>query len=250
MKRLAGVAAIAVMLVALSTGTAFAQEGAPGIVIKENPVLVKVDGPGFKVHMTRKDLRVHIDEESFGIPEAGFPLQDLPPLDLTPFAANLRPFVCENGTYQLVSGTFDRIIRASSDEPRPLPYTPQFEAAFPQIFTFFGTVEGIVRNEEGEEFRLIMTDIAHEVLTEDSFSSTAPIHAFIVDSEGNVVDYASLVGTVNVDLATGEAEHQVVDSGTCHQTADLSGQFGPGSENAVVFGPFFVLPFNTTVVMG
>jgi hypothetical protein len=40
----------------------------------------------------------------------------------------------------------------------------------------------------------------------------------------------------------------VSGSGTCHQTANLN--LGPGADRATVFGPFFVLPFNTTVVMG
>ena len=56
-------------------------------------------------------------------------------------------------------------------------------------------------------------------------------------------EYASLVGRVNVDLKTGKAEHRIIDRGTCHQTATVAGQVG-----ATVFGPFFVLPFKTTVV--
>jgi hypothetical protein len=79
-----------------------------------------------------------------------------------------------------------------------------------------------------------MTDLAHEVMTPTSFSSTAPIHAFIVDEQGRVRDYAALTGRVNIDRTTGEAVHQVVDSGTCHQRANL----GPGADQAVVFGPF------------
>ena len=82
----------------------------------------------------------------------------------------------------------------------------------------------------GEQFRLLLTDLAHEVLTPESFASTAPVHAFIVDSEGVVRDYAALVGRVNIDLTTGEAVHQIVDSGTCHQTADLA--LGPGTDQA------------------
>jgi hypothetical protein len=51
------------------------------------------------------------------------------------------------------------------------------------------------------------------------------------------------VGRVNVDRTTGEAVHNIVDEGTCHQTATLLGN--PG---VTVFGPFFVLPFPTTVI--
>ena len=48
---------------------------------------------------------------------------------------------------------------------------------------------------------------------------------------------------MKVDLRTGEARHHIIDEGTCHQTATRFGQ--PG---VTVFGPFFVLPFPTTVV--
>ena len=115
------------------------------------------------------------------------------------------------------------------------------------MLTFVGTLDGVVTNELGEELRVLVSDLVHEVITPDSFVSTAPIHAFFVDSKGRVRDRASLVGQVSIDRTTGEAEHRIVDRGTCHQTADLN--FGPGTDQATVFGPFFVLPFNTTVVM-
>ena len=89
----------------------------------------------------------------------------------------------------------------------------------------------------------MMSDLAHEVLTSRSFTSTAPIHAFFVDARGRVRDRASLVGRVYIDRATGHAVHHIVDQGTCHQTATLFG--APG---VTVFGPFFVLPFPTTVI--
>jgi hypothetical protein len=245
-KRLAGIAAVAATLAALSAGPASAQTGAPGFDIKENPALVKADGPGFKVKLSKHEIRTKIDEDRFGIPEAGFPIQESRQ-DLGPLAPNLRPFVCENGTYRLVSGIFEVTQRGSSTEPRPAPYTPQFAQRFPRIITFVGTLDAVVVNQDGEEFRLLMSDLAHEVMTPDSFASTAPIHAFIVDSDGRVRDRASLVGRVNIDRTTGEAVHRIVDRGTCHQTANLN--LGPGTDRATVFGPFFVLPFNTTVVM-
>jgi hypothetical protein len=246
MKRLAGAAVATVTLAALFAGTASAQEGAPGFEIKEELAEVKAEGPGFETKLSPDDLRVEIDDERFGIPEAGFPIQRSQ-TDLGPFANNLRPFVCENGTYRLISGIFEVTQRASSTEPRPLPYTPAFARAFPRIITFVGTLDAVVTHESGEQFRLLMTDLAHEVMTPESFASTAPIHAFIVDSEGLVRDRASLVGRVNIDRTTGAAVHQIVDSGTCHQRANLN--LGPGTNEATVFGPFFVLPFNTTVVM-
>jgi hypothetical protein len=243
-KRFSGIAAVALTLTALVAGPASAQEGAPGFDIKENPALVKADGPGFRVKLSKHDIRTRIDEERFGIPEAGFPIERS---QTNLGGLNLRPIVCENGTYRIVSGIFEVTQRASSTERRPLPYTPAFAQRFPTIITFVGTLDAVVTNEDGEELRLLMSDLAHEVMTPDSFASTAPIHAFIVDSAGRVRDRASLVGRVNIDRTTGEAVHQIVDRGTCHQTADL--RLGPGTNQATVFGPFFVLPFNTTVVM-
>jgi hypothetical protein len=245
-KRLAAVAVASVTLAAFPAGTASAQEGAPGLEVKEEPAEVKVEGPGFEAELSPDELRVEIDDESFGIPEAGFPIQRSQ-TDLGALGDVLRPFVCENGTYRLVSGIFDVTQRSSSTEPRPLPYTPAFNQSFPNVITFVGTMDAVVTNQAGEQFRLLLTDLLHEVITPDSFASTAPVHAFIVDSEGLVRDRASLVGRVNIDRTTGEAEHQIVDSGTCHQTANLN--LGPGTDQVTVFGPFFVLPFNTTVVM-
>lgn len=244
MKRLAGVAALTVTLIALSAGTASAQRGAPDLHIVDNKLVVYADGPGFNVLMTRFGLHTQINDARFGIPSAGFPIQR-EQTDFGPIGNLVRPFVCDNGTYRIVSGSFDVTERGSSTEPRPLPYTPAFATRFPEVITFVGTFEGVVTDQTGERFKLFMTDLAHEVMTPRSFSSTAPIHAFFVDSRGRVRDHASLVGRVNIDRTTGEAKHKIVDRGTCHQTANLN--LGPGTDAATVFGPFFVLPFNTTV---
>jgi hypothetical protein len=234
-----------VTLTALFAVPASAQQGAPELEVKENRARVKVDGPGFRVKLTKHAVRTRIDEDRFGIPEAGFPIvESQSDLGAVP---GLRQFECENGTYQLTEGIFETTLRASSSEDRPLPYTPAFNQRFPEILTFVGTLDGVVTNEEGEELRILISDLVHEVITPDTFASTNPIHAFIVDSKGRVRDRASLVGRVNIDRTTGEAEHKIVDRGTCHQTADLN--LGPGTEMSTVFGPFFVLPFNTTVVM-
>ena len=244
LRGLACIVVAALALAALPAGTASAQVGAPGFDLKESGGRVKADGPGFRVTLNKDEVITQIDGESFGIPEAGFPIQTSQVV-LGP-NPNRRPFICENGTYRIVSAVFDVTQRSSSTVPRPLPYTPAFATAFPTIITFVGTLEGTVINEAGEQFRLLVTDLAHEVMTPTSFSSTAPIHASFVDAEGRIRDRASLVGRVNIDRTTGAAVHQIVDSGTCHQTANLN--LGPGTDQATVFGPFFVLPFNTTVV--
>ena len=232
---------LVIALTLLPAGAAAAQEGAPDLGVEESPSHVKATGPGFKVKLRPHGLKIAIDDERFGIPEAGFPIQRasqaLPP--------TVRPFVCENGTYRVVSGTFETVQRGSASALRPPPYPAAFGNAFPLIITFVGTLDAVVQNESGEQFRLLMSDLVHEVMTPTSFSATAPIHAYFVDADGNVVDRASLVGRVNVDGTTGAAEHSILDEGTCHQSATLLGQ--PG---VTVFGPFFVLPFPTTVVSG
>jgi hypothetical protein len=239
------VVALVPLLGATATSSASAREGAPGLRIKERSTRVEVEGPGFETKLRPDRLRVRIDDRRFGIPAAGFPIERTQ-TDFGPLGSVVRPFVCENGTYRIVSGIFDVTERASSTEPRPLPYTPAFATRFPNVVTFVGTMDAVVTDQTGEQFRLRMTDLAHEVITPDSFTSTAPIHAFIVDSRGRVRDRASLVGRVDIDRTTGEATHEIVDRGTCHQTANLN--LGPGTDQATVFGPFFVLPFNTTVV--
>ena len=76
MKRFVGVAALVVSLAVLPAGTASAYLGAPNLHIFELPAsFVKADGPGFDVKLTRNGLGVEINDEKFGIPEAGFPIE-------------------------------------------------------------------------------------------------------------------------------------------------------------------------------
>jgi hypothetical protein len=245
-KRFVGLAVV-VLSLAVLPGTASAYVGAPDLHIFEVPgIFVKADGPGFDVKLTKQGLDVDINDAKFGIPEAGFPIQRATQ-NLGP-NPNRRPFVCDNGTYRIVQATFNVTQRPSQPPAvdRPAPYTQQFNNAFPTIFTFVGAFQGTVTNEGGEQFTLYMSDLAHEVLGDRWFSSTNPIHAYFVDSSGRIRDRASLVGRVNIDTKTGRAFHWILDTGTCHQTANLN--LGPGTDQATVFGPFFVLPFNTEVV--
>lgn len=234
MKRFVGLVA-ALSLVPAGTAAATGGGRADGLKIIENPLFVAVDGPGFVAGLTQLGLWTHIDERRFGIPEAGRPIKRAEQ-EVNP---NLRAVVCENGTYRFQSGTFKTVERASATALRPLPYPPTFGNSFPDIFTFVGTLDAVVTNEAGERFRLLMTDLAHEELTTKAFTSTNPIHAFIVDQRGRVRDRASLVGRVSINRLTGQATHNIVDEGTCHQTS---------TTGTTVFGPFFVLPFPTTVV--
>jgi hypothetical protein len=245
-KRIAGIVVAALTLAVVPAGTASAYLGAPNLHIFETRTFVKADGPGFDVKLTKQGLDVQINDAKFGIPEAGFPIQRFTQ-NFGP-NPNRRPFVCENGTYRIVQATFNVTNRPSQppEVDRPLPYTPAFNNAFPSIFTFVGAFQGTVTNEAGEQFTLYMSDLAHEVMGEHFFSSTNPIHAYFVDAQGKIRDRASLVGRINVHLDSGKAFHWILDRGTCHQTANLN--LGEGTDQATVFGPFFVLPFNTTVV--
>ncbi|MBE2316549.1 hypothetical protein DVA67_011220 [Solirubrobacter sp. CPCC 204708] len=236
MKRLLG---LVVALSLLPVGTAAATGGRSDMRIVDNRLFTVVDGPGFVVGLTQFGLYTHIDDRRFGIPSAGYDIvrdeQTLP--------TTVPAIQCDNGTYTLAApAAFKRVIRNSAPGPRPAPYPAAF--GFPFIFTFVGTLDAEVVNQNGERFRLLMSDLAHEELDPGrSFTSTNPIHAYIVDARGRVRDRASLVGRVSVDLRTGQAKHNIVDEGTCHQTATRFGQ--PG---VTVFGPFFVLPFPTTVI--
>lgn len=238
MRRLAVLAAVAAALTVVSAPAASAQEGAPGFEVDDRNGLVVAKGPGLRVFLSRGAINTRIIESQFGIPSAGFPIERTES-DLST-VPNLRPIVCENGTYRIQSGIFKVTRRTSSTELRPPPYPPTFGIP---ILTFVGTLDAVLTDERGERFRLLMTDLIHDVLTADSFASTAPVHAFITDRFHRVRDRASLTGLFNSSRDGGDARFVIEDRGTCHQTANL----GPGAEQAVVFGPFFVFPFNSPV---
>ena len=249
MKRFAGVVVAALTLAALTAAPASA-----GLLdryvldIHENRAHVKVDGPGFKVKLNKDRLTTQIDDARFGFPQTGALILRNAPVGPSPAA---RAYVCENGTYRATPdgrGVFNQVSRVSSTtQSRPIPpYSAAFNTVFGSPFTFVGTLDATVVNEQGERFRLMMSDLANEVVVLGRyFVSTNPIHAFIVDAQGKIRDRASLVGRVIVDTKTGHSTHFVIDRGTCHQRAAYP-QFG--ATQAAVFGPFFVLPFDTTVI--
>jgi hypothetical protein len=251
-KRLVGIVVAALLLVALSAAPASA-----GLLdrylldIDEGRSQVKIDGPGFKVKLTKDALTAQIDDARFGFPQTGAQTERVT-TQMGP-GPTARPYTCENGTYRAAStsaadrGFFLQVSRESSTTvPRPAPpYSEAFNDVFGNPFTFVGTLEANVVNAQGEPFRMLMSDLANEVVVLGRFFvSTNPIHTYFVDAQGKIRDRASLVGRVIVDTRTGHSVHYVVDRGTCHQRAALPF----GGDDAVVFGPFFVLPFNTTVI--
>jgi hypothetical protein len=211
--------------------------------IKESRHHVKAAGPGFVVRLSPRDLDVRIDEERFGDPSTGHPIERQT-INLT--GLNLRPFECENGTYTIRTGTFLRTWRVSQLAKRPLPYPDGFAAGAPGVFTpFVGELEGTVTDADGRTLRFLISDLVQEVLTDGGFAATAPIHGYFVDERGRVRDRISLVGRFNSGPGGLNPVYGIEDRGTCRQLADLP--FGPGSERAVVTGPLFVFPFSAPV---
>jgi len=222
---------------------AHGRPGAPGLKIKESRFHVKAVGPGFVLKLSPRALDVRIDEDRFGDPATGNPIERQT-IDLT--GRTLRPFECENGTYTIRTGTFKRTWRLSQLAKRPLPYPDGFATSAPGIFTpFVGELDGTVTDAEGRTLRFLISDLVQEVLTADGFSATAPIHGFFVDEQGRVRDRISLIGRFDSGRDGQNARYGIEDRGTCRQIADL--QFGPGSERAVVTGPLFVFPFSAPV---
>ena len=200
MKRFAGVMVGALALVALSAAPASADLLDRYLLdIDESRSQVKVDGPGFKVKLTKDALTTQIDDARFGFPQSGRPIER--PSQIGP-GPGARPYMCENGTYRATAagrGVFAGVERVSSDTPRPVPpYTDAFNTGFGNPFTFVGTLTATVINERGETFTLMMSDLANEVVVLGRFFvSSNPIHAFFVDSQGKIRDRASLVGALS-----------------------------------------------------
>jgi hypothetical protein len=237
----AAVAALAIGVV--SAPVALAHESASGIRIKESEHRVKAIGDGFVLKLTKHAIDVRVDEDDFGDPSTGNPIQRQT-INLT--GLTLRPFECANGTYTIRTGTFDRTIRVSRFERRPPPYTPEFATGSPGIFTpFVGVLDGTVTDANGETLRFLISDLVHEELTADGFTSTAPIHGLFVDQRGRVRDRISLIGRFRSGPGGENARYFIEDRGTCRQIVDLP--YGPGSARSVVTGPLFVLPFSAPV---
>ncbi|SDK95985.1 hypothetical protein [Nonomuraea jiangxiensis] len=219
--------------------------GAPGLTIKETRSHVRAVGPGFVLKLSPRGLDVRIDEERFGDPATGNPIERQT-INLT--GLTLRPFECRNGTYTIRTGTFKRTFRVSRFAKRPAPYTDGFATGSPGIFTpFLGELDGTVTDADGRTLRFLISDLVQEVMTADGFAATAPIHGLFIDDEGRVRDRISLIGRFNSGPDGQDATYGIEDRGTCRQIADLP--YGPGSERAVVTGPLFVLPFSAPVTV-
>jgi hypothetical protein len=186
-------------------------------------------------------------EEEFGDPSTGNPIVRL----VTDLAGRtLRPFVCENGTYTIKAGTFDRYYRFSRMERRPAPYPERFHTNFPGFVTpFFGRLDATVTNEAGETLRAMISDLGYEARTEDGgFRGTYPIHGFVVDAQGKIRDRISLLGRFRSGPGGANATYGIEDRGTCGEKVGL-GWGEPNTDQVLVTGPLLVLPFNSPVIV-
>ncbi len=150
-KRFAGVVVAALLLAALTAAPASAGNLLDRYLldIDESRSQVKVDGPGFKVKLTKDALTTQIDEARFGFPQSGAPIVRNAQIGPSP---TTRPYVCENGTYRATPdgrGVFSQVDRVSTTtHSRPVPpYAAAFNTLFGSPFTFVGTLDSTVTNE-------------------------------------------------------------------------------------------------------
>ena len=239
MKRLVGVV---VALILLPAATAEAQEGAPDLEIKENPAIVKADGPGFKVKLSKHDLKVRIDDEQLRDPRSRLGHRAQP---AGPRSDRTEPAPVHVRERDVPDRLRDLRHHGALIEHGSMldPVPPAFGNAFPTIITFVGTLDAVVTNEDGEQFRLMMSDLAHEVMTATSFSSTAPIHAFFVDSRAaSATVRRSSAGSMSTARPVTPSKHR--RRGHVPSDGDPAGQPRRDGLRAVL-----VFPFPTTVIM-
>jgi hypothetical protein len=239
-------AVAAMTLAALFAAPSASAQEIQDVHVKESTGRIKATGPGFTLKVTRHGITSTMVEDEFGDPTTGNEILRL----FTDLAGrSFRPFVCENGTYTIRAGSFERFWRYSTLDRRPAPYTERFHTSFPgQVAPFMGEFDATVTNESGETLRVLISDLGYEAFTEDGgFRATYPIHGFVVDQQGKIRDRISLLGRFRSGPGGAGASYWIEDRGTCHQRADL-GWNEPNTDNVVVTGPLLVLPFNAPVV--
>jgi hypothetical protein len=242
----AGIITLATALLMAPNASASAKE-VQDVHVKESEGRIAAVGPGFKLKVTRHGISSSMVEEEFGDPATGNQIVRLS----TDLAGRvLRPFVCENGTYTITAGTFQRAYRFSSLERRPPIYPERFHTSFPGFVTpFMGEFDATVADEAGRTLRVMISDLGYEARTVDGgFRGTYPIHGFVVDQKGTIRDRISLLGRFRSGPGGVDAKYWIEDRGTCHQRADL-GWGVPNTDQVVVTGPLLVLPFNAPVVI-
>ena len=191
-------------------------------------------GPGYRTSLIGDDLRIDINDGRLGLRSHHADGGTVEPVEvivipLGGFAA--LPVVCGDNTYSFASGELIFTRRKTSDERRPPPFTPQFDAAFP-VATLIGEISGTATNQDGEVLEVLGVDSADEVRSEDGFTSVVAVWLSFIDADGQVVDSAAFTGSFVSDGTTSETV--IVDHGNCGVIDDLGN---------IQIGPLFVYPF-------
>ena len=177
--------------------------------------------------MAKHGIHTQINDERFGIPSARLP-------DPARHSSRSRR---PPGRSSATAGPTAPSGRSPSPRPSALRATAAASAALHAAVQHRASRRSSLRRHRrgdrpgpgrASSSSFSSTDLAHEVITARSFSSTNPIHAFSSTRAERVREYARWSAASTSICATGEAQHKIVDRGTCHQTANLN--LGPGTD--------------------
>ena len=194
-------------------------------------------GPGYRTSLIGDDLRIDVDDGRLGLrhhdddDDGGGPVEPVEVIVIP--LANLAgfPVVCGDNAYSFASGELIFTRRRTSDEGRPPPFTPEFDAQFP-VATLVGEISGTATNQDGEVFEVLGIDNNDELRSENGYTSTTAVWLSFIDADGQVVDRAAFTGSYVFDGT--KSETVIVDHGNCGTIDELGN---------IQIGAFFVFPF-------
>lgn len=207
------------------------------LVLKAKRDSLRHRGPGYRTSLIGDELRIDVDDGRLGLrhydddDDGGGPAEPVEVIVIP--LGNLAgfPVVCGDNTYSFASGELIFTRRKTSDERRPPPFTPPFNAQFP-VATLVGEISGTATNQDGEVFEVLGLDNADEVRSIEGFTSVTAVWISFIDAEGEVIDRAAFSGSFVSDGT--KSETVIVDQGNCG-VIDEQGN--------IQVGPFFVYPF-------
>ena len=207
------------------------------LLLKAQRDALRHRGPGYRTSLIGDDLRIDVNDGRLGLrdhdddDDDGGPVEPVEVIVIP--LANLGgfPVVCGDNTYSFASGELIFTRRKTSDEGRPPPFTPEFDAQFP-VATLVGEISGTATNQNGEVFEVLGIDNNDEVRSEDGYTSTTAVWLSFIDADGQVVDRAAFTGSYVFDGT--KSETVIVDHGNCGTIDELGN---------IQIGAFFVFPF-------
>lgn len=207
------------------------------LILKARRDSLRHRGPGYRTSLIGDDLRLDVNDGLLGLrgddddDDDGGAVEPVEVLvfPLADFAG--FPVVCGDNTYSFASGELIFTRRKTSDEGRPPPFTPAFDAIFP-VATLVGEVSGTATNQDGEVFEVLGIDNNDEVRSGEGYTSTTAVWLSFIDADGQVVDRAAFTGSYVFDGTSSETV--IVDHGNCGVIDELGN---------IQIGPFFVFPF-------